>query len=356
MAKHDIIVIGASAGGVDALLNVVKALPAEFNASIFVVIHLSPYSPSQLPKIISRGGALQAVHPNDGATIEKGKIYIAPPDHHMLLEKENKIVVRKGPKENRFRPSIDSLFRSAALLYGPRVAGVVLSGLLDDGTSGMWSINKNGGVTIVQDPEEAQFPHMVQNVMQYVDVDHIMMAAQISALLIRLADEKAPTRPALTREEMELLKMEVIIASRDNAFEMGILNMGELTTYSCPECKGALVRFEEGEMIRFRCHTGHAYSSSTLLAGVTTQVEEKLWEAMQGLEATNMLLSQIAEHYRESGNLASARQFETKAKEVAGRAKLLQDVVFTQELMSEDIRTNELSITQKIKKEKRKRA
>ena len=356
MAKHDIVVIGASAGGVEALLNMVKVLPVDFPAPIFVVIHLSPYSPSQLPKIISRGSNLPAVHPKDGQAIEPGTIYIAPPDHHLLLEKEGRIAVKKGPKENRFRPSIDALFRSAALLYGPRVTGIVLSGLLDDGTSGMWSIKQNGGICVVQDPEETQFPHMPQNVMQYVEVDHELTASEIGVLLVALTQEKAPVRPALTKEEMELLKMEVIIASRDNAFEMGIMGMGELTTYSCPECKGALVRFDEGQMIRFRCHTGHAYSSSTLLAGVTTQVEEKLWEAMQGLEATNMLLNQIAEHYQEKGNAGTAKQFEKKAKQIADRAKVLKDIVISQELMSEDMRASDDENVNSMKKEKRKRA
>ncbi|RYZ29164.1 MAG: chemotaxis protein CheB [Chitinophagaceae bacterium] len=356
MPKQDIIVIGASAGGLEAILQIVKVLPADFPASIFIVIHLSPYSPSQLPKIINRAGSLPAIHPKDGDPIEPGTIYIAPPDHHMVLEKENKVLVRKGPKENRFRPCIDALFRSAALVFGPRVVGVVLSGLLDDGTSGMWSIHRNGGTTIVQDPDEAQFPQMIQNVLQYVEVDHVLPTPQIFGLLTRLAGDKAPVRPALTQNEMELLKMEVIIASQDNAFEMGILNKGELTTYSCPECKGALVRFAEGQMLRFRCHTGHAYSSSTLLAGITTQVEEKLWEAMQGLEATNMLLVQIGDHYRDAGNISSARMFEKKAKEIAKRARMLKEAAITQELMSEDLRQNDVSMNSKVKKEKRKRA
>jgi two-component system chemotaxis response regulator CheB len=346
MAKHDIVVIGASAGGVEALLNVVKSIPKDFAASIFVVLHLSPYSPSQLPKILSKAGVLTARHPTDGERIEPATIYIAPPDHHILLERGNKIAVKKGPKENRFRPSIDALFRSAALVYGPRVIGVVLSGLLDDGTSGMWNIKRNGGRTVVQDMEEALFPNMAENVLQYVEVDDVAPSTEIGALLTKLTTEKAPNRPALTEKEMELLKMEVIIATSDNAFEMGILNMGELTTFACPECKGALVSFEEGQMIRFRCHTGHAYSTSTLLSGITTQVEEKMWEAMQGLEATNMLLLQIATHYKDAGNTTAAKQFKQKADEIAKRAKLIHDMVFTQELLSEDIRHDKDRITQ----------
>ncbi|HYO21542.1 MAG TPA: chemotaxis protein CheB [Flavisolibacter sp.] len=338
MAKRDIIVVGTSAGGVEALLSFVKSLPRGLNASVFIVLHLSPFSTSNLPRILSRAGHLPAVHAKDGEKMEQGKIYIAPPDHHVILEKGNKMTVSKGPKENRFRPSVDALFRSAALIYGPRVIGVVLSGLLDDGTSGMWNIKRNGGVAIVQDPEDALFPSMPENVMQYVNVDHILSAGGMGGLLVTLAAEKAPKRPDLTREEMELLKMEVVIASRDNAFEMGILEMGALTTFACPECKGALVSIDEGKMIRFRCHTGHAFTTSTLLAGITTQVEEKLWEAMQSLEATSMLLRQITQHYQSTGNTRAAKEFKQRADDIAKRARVIHDSVFTQELMSEDLR------------------
>src|SRR5215218_1177859 len=170
MAKRDIIVVGTSAGGVEALLSFVKSLPLDFESSIFIVLHLSPFSHSNLPHILSRASKLPTIQASDGDKIEKGTIYIAAPDHHLVLEKGGRIAVRKGPKENRFRPSIDALFRSAALVYGPRVVGVVLSGLLDDGCSGMWNIKRQGGIAIVQDPEEAIFPSMPQNVMQYTEV------------------------------------------------------------------------------------------------------------------------------------------------------------------------------------------
>jgi two-component system chemotaxis response regulator CheB len=340
MAKRDIIVVGTSAGGVEALLGFVKSLPHDLEASIFIVLHLSPFSHSNLPGILSRAGALPAVQAKDGDKIERKKIYVAPPDHHLILDKGGKLAVRKGPKENRFRPSVDALFRSAALLYGPRTIGIVLSGLLDDGTSGMWNIKQNGGLVIVQDPEDALFPSMPQNVLQYVAVDHILYATGMGALVTKLVLEQAPRRPDLSKEQMELLQMEVVIATRDNAFQIGILSMGKLTAFACPECKGALVSIGEGQLVRFRCHTGHAYTTSTLLAGVTLQVEEKMWEAMQGLEATDMLLRQIAEHYRSIGNKEEAKLFEQKAKEIAKRARVIHDSVFTQELMSEDLRFN----------------
>ena len=159
MAQRDIVVIGASAGGVAVLTELVQSLPADFHAAVFIVLHIPPHSPSVLPQILSAAGPLQAVHPVDGERIQKGRIYIASPDHHLLIE-DGHVVVRKGPKENRFRPSVDALFRSAAYIYGPRVIGIVLTGTLDDGTSGLWSIKRLGGVAIIQEPKEAPFPSM----------------------------------------------------------------------------------------------------------------------------------------------------------------------------------------------------
>ncbi|WP_224999155.1 chemotaxis protein CheB [Cesiribacter sp. SM1] len=159
MIKRDIVVIGASAGGVSALEHLVKSMPADFKGTVFIVMHTPPFSPSKLPEILSRAGALEAMHPDGEEKIQEGKIYVAPPDHHMLIEGE-KVVIRKGPKENRFRPSIDALFRSAAYEFGKRVVGVVLTGALDDGTSGLWTIKRMGGAVICQDPEEATFPEM----------------------------------------------------------------------------------------------------------------------------------------------------------------------------------------------------
>ncbi len=338
MAKQDIIVIGASAGGIPALTELVKSLPANLDASVFIVLHISPYSPGILDRILSKSGPIVATYPADGEVIKRGHIYIAPPDHHLLLEKGNKVAVKKGPKENKFRPSVDALFRSAALIYGPRVIGIILSGMLDDGTSGMWNVKRCGGTAIVQDPLEAMYPSMPNNVIEYVESDYIIPIKEIDEVLIKLVGKKATKKPHMTKAEMELLKMEVIIATHDNAFQLGILDKGVLTTFTCPECHGALVSITEGKMMRFRCHTGHAYTTSTLLAGVTSAVEETLWQAMRALEETNMLLNQISEHYKKVGNVAAAKKFKKKSIEVAKRARVVHDSVFTQQLMSEDIR------------------
>lgn len=162
---RDIVVVGASAGGVEALKQFVKSLPKDFKGSIFIVLHIPSYSETRLPWILEKACNIEAVLPLDGEEIEPGKIYVAPNDHHMLLQ-EGKVVVKRGPKENRFRPAIDALFRSAAYVYGSRVIGVILSGLLDDGASGLWTIQQQGGITIIQKPEDAEQPQLPKNVLQ----------------------------------------------------------------------------------------------------------------------------------------------------------------------------------------------
>ena len=336
MAKRDIIVIGASAGGVYALKELMAALPPDFKATIFVVLHVSPHSPSYLPQILSHVGSLKAVHPKDGEQIQRGRIYVAPPDHHLLVEYDQ-VIVKKGPKENRFRPSIDALFRSAAYNYGPRVIGVVLTGLLDDGTSGMWSVKRLGGLGVIQEPDDALYPSMPDNVLQHVDVDYQVPVADLASLLCRLVEETVPDKPELPMTELERLETEVNIAAQDNAFEMGILNLGELTTLTCPECNGALVSIKEGKLIRYRCHTGHGYTASALLADVTKGVEDSFWKAIRSLEEAVILLEQSARQFAEGGNPAAAEQFYRKAKESRERAARTREFIFSQEAISEDI-------------------
>lgn len=313
MAKRNIIVVGASAGGVTALVNLVKSLPADFKGSIFIVLHVSSFSPSHLPGILTNAGALEAVHPKDGEKIKPGRIYIAPPDHHLLIE-QGRVMITKGPKENRFRPSIDALFRSAAYVYGQRVIGIVLSGLLDDGTSGLWSVKRLGGKCIVQQPEDAEFSSMPENVLKYVEVDYSIPVSSMGNILQTLIEESIDEKQKLTNEELKLLEMEVAIATKDGAFEKGILDMGVLTPFTCPECHGALVQLIEGKIIRFRCHTGHAYTISSLLAEVSETVEDTLWQAMRGLEEATMLLNKVADLYVANGDKAEASIFNKKQK------------------------------------------
>jgi two-component system chemotaxis response regulator CheB len=336
---RDIVVIGASAGGIQPLIELVKSLPENFTGYIFIVVHIPSHSPSDLPSILSFSGALTAVHPKDGEKLQRGTLYIAPPDHHLLLEDDH-VIVRKGPKENRFRPSIDALFRSAAYVYGPRVIGVILSGLLNDGVSGLWSIKRMGGIAVIQDPKDADHDSMPIGVLEYVEVDYSLPQQEIGPLLTRLIQEKNLQTLVINENEKKLLQMEVNIALEGNAFEKGILDMGKLTIFTCPECHGALVRLVEGKIIRFRCHTGHAFTASALLSGITESVEESLWQAMKGLEEATLLLNKMAEQFANAGQPADAEIFKKKGEIMAYRATTIRDSVFSQEHLSEEIRVD----------------
>ncbi len=339
MQTRDIIVIGASAGGVTALKALVSSLPEDFKGSVFIVLHIPAYSESRLPWILEKAGPLQAVHPQDGDIIQQGKIYIGINDHHLILE-QDKVRVKRGPKENRFRPSIDALFRSAAYVYGSRVIGIILSGLLNDGISGLWTIQQHGGTVVIQDPSDAEQPQLPENTLEYVEADYTVAAADMGPLIAGLVKEPVPERNKFTPQQLKLLKMEVIIATRDNAFEMGIMDMGKLTPFTCPQCHGALVRLVEGKLIRFRCHTGHAYTASSLLSELSEVVESQLWQTMRGLEEMDMLLKNIGDHYEELGDNKSAGIFYSKSKESASRAQIIHDSVLQQNQYSEDIRLN----------------
>jgi two-component system, chemotaxis family, protein-glutamate methylesterase/glutaminase len=334
MANRDIVVIGASAGGIPALVELVKHLPANLKASVFVVLHISPNSPSQLPQIITRSGYLKAIHPRDDQVIEQGIIYVAPPNYHMLVEDDH-ILVKKGPKENRFRPSIDALFRSAAYNYKTRVIGVILSGMLDDGTSGMWSVKRMGGLGIIQAPEDALCSSMPINVMEYVKVDYSVPVTQIGYLIKQLTNKPAPDKPELDPAEIKRLETEIKIAAQKNAFEIGLQYLGNPTLLTCPECNGSLVQFKEGSIIRYRCHTGHAFTQDSFMANASKAIEEKLWQAVRSLEELVIILEEMAKHYEQMNMPAKAQQFYTKAQETRKRASCIHEYIFEQENISD---------------------
>ena len=338
MAKKDIVVIGASAGGMGALEKLVSGLPANLPAALFVVWHLSPGVKSVLPKVLSRAGPLPAVHPEDGDPIKPGRIYVAPNDHHLLLER-GYVRVAKGPKENRFRPAVDPLFRSAAYVYGPRAVGVVLSGALDDGTAGLWAIKLRGGTAVVQDPEDAMHRSMPLNALDNVEVDHKLPAAEMGPLLARLTREEATPEPLIAAAEREQMEAEVAIARERDPRVEDVMQYGELSPFTCPECHGVLTMFREGNIIRFRCHTGHALSSGTLLEATTEQVEDRLMDAMRALDETIMLLNKLGEEYAKQGNTAGAEQAYNRAREAYERSRPIREAALeNEEYTTDDLR------------------
>jgi two-component system chemotaxis response regulator CheB len=226
------------------------------------------------------------------------------------------MAVKKGPKENRFRPSIDALFRSAAYVLGPRAIGVVLSGALDDGTSGLWSIKRLGGIAMVQRPNQARFESMPRNALDYVEIDYNLPSTEIGTLLGRLAVEPAGREDAVECNTKEHMAKEAHIAAENGAFQKGIMELGIPTPFTCPECHGALVKIAEGKMSRFRCHTGHAYTDNALLEAVMESTGQMLWQVIRSLEEGVMLLNHMGQHLQEGEDHGRAETFFAKAHEL----------------------------------------
>jgi two-component system, chemotaxis family, protein-glutamate methylesterase/glutaminase len=322
MATRRIVVIGASAGGIEALRTLVGGLPPDFQTPIAVVLHMPPQAPGVLAEILDRVGPLRATNAVNSERIQPGHIHVAPPDWHLVVE-PGKLRVVKGPRENRFRPAIDPLFRSAAQVYGPAAVGVLLTGSLDDGTAGMWAIKQLGGTTIVQDPAEALFSSMPQSAIDHVQVDHVVPLARIPPLLVELTSLPVPER---TMPVPELMNVEVKIAMENNPIDAGFERMAEPSRFACPECHGVLLQIKEGTLTRFRCHTGHAYSVASLLAAISEGIEEGLWIAIRALEEGQLLMGRMAEHVR-SHDAAEAQQLCDRADEAKRHSDMLRKMV-----------------------------
>ena len=339
MKSRSIIVIGASAGGFEALKTLVAGLPAEFQASIFVVWHVSPDVRGVLPQVLNRFGTVPAAHAVDGEKIVENRIYVAPPDHHLLVERGN-VRVTRGPKENRFRPAVDPLFRSAAYAYNNRVIGVILSGALDDGTAGLWTIKRRGGLAVVQDPLDAEVPSMPQNALREVAVDYKVPITEMADLLVRLSSEEVGENAGnemIETGENEKTEIEIRIAAEKSAFEAGVMKLGVLTPFTCPECHGVMSRLRDGNIQRYRCHTGHAFSADALLAGVTENIEESLYNVIRGVEESVMLLNHLGDHFAEINQPKLAAVYFKKANEAETRVDSIRQVALSNELLSKDV-------------------
>src|SRR5687767_5254002 len=254
MATHDTIVVGASAGGVQALTELVEGLPADLNAAVFIILHIPADAPSLLPGILRRTSKLPVDHAKNNEPITRGTIYVAPPDHHLLIDKGHVRLVH-GPKENLHRPSIDALFRSAARWTGPRTIGVVLTGARDDGAAGMYAIKQRGGISIVQDPAEASFPSMPLSVMQRMQVDYSLRLAAIAPLLNKLSRQPADEEGRYPGPEE--VDIEARIAQQDMDSEeliASVERLGKVSKLTCPDCNGALGEMNNADMLRLRCH------------------------------------------------------------------------------------------------------
>lgn len=311
MPNKDIVVIGGSAGGLDALRDIASRLPKDLPASVFVVLHSAPDSPGLLAQILDRAGPLPAAHAVDSERVERGRIYVAPPDRHLVLE-PGVVCLSRGPKENRFRPAVDPLFRSAAGVYGPRAIGVILSGGLDDGAAGLLAIKRLGGTAIVQDPADAPAPSMPASALAAVGADYVLPATEIADAIVRLAASDADEKGG--EPVPHELEIEIKIAKGEEALGAGVQRLGPPSSYACPACHGVLLQVAEDGLLRFRCHTGHAYSVESLLAEIEEAVEEALWNAVRAVDENLLYLRQIAAHLAEThGGVVAARFLEQAA-------------------------------------------
>lgn len=313
MQTRDIIVIGGSAGALGALRRVVRALPHGFKGSLFVVIHTAPHGSGALPAILARAGALPAEAATDGVHVRQGRIYVARPDHHLLLE-PGRIRVTRGPRENRFRPAVDPLFRTAAAAYGPRVIGVILSGGQDDGVFGLALIKRHGGIAIAQDPADAETPSMPQNAIRQVHVDHVLRAEDIGTMISGLVPGATGERTVAAEKSLRDTAV-----SGERALSEGA-RPGPPTPFTCPDCGGALWELRDGDLIRFQCHVGHGFSVDSLVTAQADGLERALWAALRALEESAALRRRMAERAREAGMSAIADSYAAHAQDSESRA------------------------------------
>lgn len=341
MAQRDIVVVGASAGGVEALKIFIKSLPTDLHVSVLVVLHIPEHSKSRLAEILQLETSMPVVSAEDEEIILPDKIYVARAGRHMIVEDE-KLIFGYGPKENRFRPSVDALFRSAAYTYKSRVIGILLSGAMDDGNSGLWTIKRLGGLAVVQEEREAIFPQMVMNAKHHIDIDHEVPAAKLGPLLRQIVNDAPPSDiEELSEEAAKMLELEIIVAKRDNAYELRLLEYGKFTPITCPECHGALVQLVEGRIIRYRCHTGHAFTVSSLLAGISLSIHNQLWQAMKGMEENSILLEKLSDHFKTSNYQDISKSYQAKADEFKKKAQAIHTMILDHKQVSGDPKTFE---------------
>jgi len=323
-AGHRIITIGASTGGFEAFKTIVKNLPVPFNGSIFIVWHMAPEAGGVLANVLNGLTSIYTANAYDKEEILPNRIYIAPPDRHLIIER-GFVRTTSGPKENRFRPAIDPLFRSAAYNYGPRVVGVVLSGGMDDGTAGLWKIKENGGIAIVQDPLDAEVPSMPASALRVVTADYVVPVSEMAPLFAKLSEEKVMAENGLKREHNT--EIEIDIAEGEDAFTNGSLKMGKLSPITCPECHGVLSVIKEDRLTRFRCHTGHAYSPEALLSTLSDKIEEDIYSVLRGMDESVLLLNYMGDHYAEINYPTLAALYFEKAKQAEKRIGMIRDMV-----------------------------
>jgi two-component system chemotaxis response regulator CheB len=321
MPNRDIVAVGTSAGGVEALIFLAQKFQPDFPASVLVTIHLSHQYPSALDGILSRAGPLPASFAVDGMPVRKGHIYIAPPDRHMLIE-EDKLWLGIGPRENNARPAIDPMMRSAALCCCSRSIAVVLTGALGDGASGLWAIDQCGGVTVVQDPKGAAFSEMPMQALERLAPDYVVALEHIPALLDRLSREPAGESRAVP----ESMRYEVNLARTGIGKMSEMDKFGRRSVLSCPDCHGVMWEIDEGELMHFRCHVGHTYTAELMRLALDEDLRRALASAHRALEERVALVQKLYREAKERGH-RNAGMWLGRVHEYEEQVKVIRDTI-----------------------------
>lgn len=320
-AGREIVVIGASAGGVETLPRLFETIKPDIGAAFFVVLHVPASARSLMPTLVRRASQLPAQHAEDNQAVETGKIFIAPPDYHLLIE-GNRMRLSHGPKENRHRPAIDPLFRTAADAYNSRVIGMILTGTLDDGTMGLKAVKDAGGLSIVQDPNDALYPDMPRNALQIAQPDYVLSLEEIRSFLPRLIREPVKEM-AMKRFKDKGMKPESKRIKPGQQIEKAL---GRPSMFVCPECNGPLWEMRNGNAALFRCMVGHLFGPENLFAAQTEEVERALWTALRALEERVALQQKLAERAERQSHRLTVRQFLTRARENSKHAAILRKI------------------------------
>ena len=326
MIRHPkfIVVIGASAGGLDALMEMVHALPKGLDAAYCIVLHLSrkgigDFVVHRMKQVTTMDCSLAI----NGAPIKTDNIYIARPNQHLLV-KDNKFLLGGGPEENRFRPSIDVLFRSAAVAYGSYCIGVILSGMLDDGTSGMWAIKRSGGICVVQDPNQAEYPDMPLSVINNMEVDHVALLDEIGPILAKIVQQKRGKQKSAPKEVIAESKIsETTAVSIDD-----IEKLADTSVFACPDCGGNLWSMKDDVVKRYRCHIGHAYTEKDLVIKQAETASTTLWVSLRMMEERKHLLKKMELEYSKKGYKSLSSNQGKRQDEMQRHIDTLKKILF----------------------------
>ncbi|MGB5944093.1 MAG: chemotaxis protein CheB [Leeuwenhoekiella sp.] len=321
-----LVAIGASAGGRKAVTKIFKEMPQDVDAAFVLVIHSAFDTPSFLSKALQKITSLNVIDAEDDMSLERGCIYIAKPDHHLFV-RSNKIQLSKGPRENRFRPAIDVLFRSSAVSYSNECIGVLMSGRLSDGTAGLDAIKMCGGIAIVQDPKTAEFGDMPSYAVETVDVDVIADLNDLTEVIAKAIKTPAPEPQHIPQRLIR--ENEIAISSSS---QIALENdLGKQVPLSCASCGGPLWEISNSKTKRYRCHVGHAFSQEALLFSQDESLEETLWVSLRTFEEKKTLLNRMASDYEERGPKMLAKSYRDKVEEVSRHITKLRSILELQD-------------------------